>query len=396
MTPRDVVTWRAPLTSRPSAPALAWARALGFWGVLLVALVAAGAGLLALRFTRGLGAVTNLSDAFPWGLWVGFDVLCGVGLAAGGFLITTVVYVFDVKRFRPVVRPAVLTAFLGYLLVISALLFDLGRPWNLWRPLVFWNPRSVMFEVSWCVLLYTSVLALEFSGLVFERLGFARALRAQRAATPPLVIAGALLSTLHQSSLGSFYLIVPGKLHALWYTPLLPLLFLFSSVCVGLAMVVVESRFSSRAFGRRLELPLLQELGRVLCAALFVLGVTRVYDLVARGVLAEAFAPTREALLFQLEFGLGVLLPMLLLARTRVRASARGLYAASLLVVAGFVANRLDVSITGFEGAAGKTYVPAWSELVITLMLVGLGFFLFGLAVRHLPVFPEAEAHVTA
>ncbi len=363
----------------------------GFWGALLGALVAAGAAVLALRYTRGLGAVTNLSDAFPWGLWVGFDVLCGVGLAAGGFVITTLVYVFDARRFQPIVRPTVLTAFLGYLLVVVALLFDLGRPWNLWRPIVLWNPASVMFEVSWCVLLYTSVLALEVSGMFFERFGLLRLLRLQRAATPPLVIAGALLSTLHQSSLGSFYLIVPGKLHALWYTPLLPLVFLLSSVCAGLAMVIVESRLSARAFGRRLELPLLSEVGRALAAALFVFGVLRVYDLAWRGALGLVLAPTREALLFLLEFALGVLAPLMLLARARVRASGDGLYAASLLVVMGFVANRLNVSITGFEGVLGRTYVPALPELVITLMLVGLGFWLFGLAVRHLPVFPEPQ-----
>ncbi|HEY7514295.1 MAG TPA: NrfD/PsrC family molybdoenzyme membrane anchor subunit, partial [Vicinamibacteria bacterium] len=197
----------------------------GFWGGVLYLLLALGAAVVAVRFTRGLGAVTNLSDRFPWGLWVGFDVLCGVGLAAGGFAITTAVYVFNLKRYKPIVRPTVLTAFLGYLLVVTALLFDLGRPWNIWHPLVMWNPRSVMFEVSWCVMLYLTVLALEFSGMVFERMGWTRALVAQQAATLPLVVAGAVLSTLHQSSLGSFYLIMPSKLHPLWYTPWLPMLF---------------------------------------------------------------------------------------------------------------------------------------------------------------------------
>ena len=134
--------------------------------------------------------------------------------------------------------------------MVVALLFDLGRPWNLWHPLVMWNPRSVMFEVSWCVTLYLTVLFLEFSGMVFERLGWTRALVIQQAATVPLVIAGTMLSTLHQSSLGSFYLIVPGKLHALWYSPLLPVHFFLSALAVGLAMVIVESRLSSRAFGR--------------------------------------------------------------------------------------------------------------------------------------------------
>ena len=240
----------------------------GFWAGILYLLLAAGAGILWIRFTRGLGAVTNLSDTFPWGLWVGFDVLCGVGLAAGGFAITSAVYVFNIKRLKPIVRPTVLTAFLGYALVVVALLFDLGRPWNIWHPLVMWNPRSVMFEVSWCVTLYLTVLLLESSGMVFERLGWTRALVVQKAAVVPLVIAGALLSTLHQSSLGSFYLIVPTKLHALWYTPLLPVIFFLSAFTVGFAMVIAESRLSSKATGHRLEMPILMDVARALLASL--------------------------------------------------------------------------------------------------------------------------------
>ena len=361
----------------------------GFWKVMLYVLLALGAQILAVRYTRGLGAVTNLSDHYPWGLWVGFDILCGVGLAAGGFTITTIVYVFNVKRLKPIVRPAILTAFLGYALVVVALLFDLGRPWNLWHPLVMWNPRSVMFEVSWCVMLYLIVLSLEFSGMLFEKLAWRRALAIQQAVTLPLVLAGALLSTLHQSSLGSFYLIVPGKLHALWYTPLLPVLFFLSAIAVGLAMVIVESRLSSRAFGRQLEMPLLMEVGRVLVAALGVYGVARLYDLAHRGVLATALVYSREALFFQLEFVGGVILPMVLLANPSVRRNTNGLYASSLLVVLGFVVNRLNVSITGLEGAQGGHYVPAAAEIVITLMLVAIGFAAFALAAKHLQVFPK-------
>jgi Ni/Fe-hydrogenase subunit HybB-like protein len=363
----------------------------GLWKGIFFLLVGIGSAVVALRFTRGLAAVTNLSDRFPWGLWIGFDVMCGVGLAAGGFTITTIVYVFDVKRFKPIVRPTILTAFLGYLLVIVALLLDLGRPWNLWRPLVLWNPRSVMFEVAWCVTLYTTVLCLEFSSLVFERLGWRRALVAQQAVTLPLVMAGAVLSTLHQSSLGSLYLIVPGKLHALWYSPLLPVLFFLSAISVGLAMVIVESRLSARAFGRRLEMPLVSEVGRVLVASLFVYAVARGYDLAHRQVLGLATGASTEALLFRVEFLGGVLLPMVLLALPAVRSNVRRLYASALLVVMGFVTNRLNVAITGFEAAQGERYVPAWSELAVTLMLVAIGFAAFGLAVRHLAVYPAEE-----
>jgi len=364
---------------------------LSFWRGVFLLLLAVGIVLTFVRFTRGLGAVTNLSDQFPWGLWIGFDVLCGVGLAAGGFTITAIVYIFNIKRFEPIVRPTIVTAFLGYLLVITGLLFDLGRPWALWRPLVMGNPESVMFEVAWCVTLYTTVLALEVSGMVFEKLEWMRLARLQRMMAVPLVVVGVLLSTLHQSSLGALYLIVPGKLHAFWYTTHLPLIFFVSSICVGLAMVIVESRLSARAFGKQLELPLLIEVGRLLAATLGVYGSLRIFDLWERGVLARTLGSFYEARLFQLEFVVGLLLPLVLLSIPSFRERAKGLYVASVFVVLGFVANRLNVSITGFEGAQGDHYVPAWSEMWITLMLVAIGFAAFGLAVRYLDVFPRPE-----
>ncbi len=362
-----------------------------FWKAVFFFIVAVGMVVTVIRFTQGLGAVTNLSDQFPWGIWIGFDVLCGVGLAAGGYTLTAMVYIFNVKRFRPVVRAAVLTAFLGYLLVVVALFFDLGRPWNLWRPMVFWNHHSVMFEVAWCVTLYTTVLSLEFSGMLFEKLDWQKLLKIQRMITLPLVVVGVILSTLHQSSLGALYLIVPGKLHTLWYTTNLPLLFFVSSVCVGLAMVIVESRISSRAFNRQLEMPLLTEIGQILLAMLAIYGVIKIFDLFQRGVLQVAMGSSYEARMFQFEVVLGLLLPLLLLLSPTLRHSIRGLYGASLLVVLGFVVNRLNVSITGLESAQGGSYVPAWPEVAVTLMLVALGFAAFSLAVRYLNVYPETE-----
>jgi Ni/Fe-hydrogenase subunit HybB-like protein len=357
----------------------------GAWTGLLFLFLAAGAVVTVLRYTRGLGAVTNLSDRFPWGLWIGFDVLCGVGLAAGCFTLTTAVYVFNIRRFQPIVRSATLTGLLGYSLVVAGLLYDLGRPWNIWHPLVMWNPHSVMFEVSWCVTLYLTVLALEFSGVVFERLRWARAVAVQRAATPLLVMAGAILSTLHQSSLGAMYLIVPEKLHPLWYTPMLPVMFFLSAVVVGLAVIIVESTLSARAFGRGLEMPLHMSIGRTLAVALALFGAFRLFDLARRGALAAALGPGREARLFQLEFVLGVILPLGLLVWPAVRRNSGRLYGAALMVVVGFVVSRLNVAITGFEGAQGGHYVPALPEVIVTLMLT---FAAFALAARYLPVFP--------
>ncbi len=365
---------------------------LPFWRGIFFLILGTGLVLTVIRFTQGLGAVTNLSDRYPWGLWVGFDLLCGVGLAAGGFVITAIVYVFNIERWRPVARPAVLTAFLGYMLVCMGLMFDLGRPWNIWHPLIMWNPHSVMFEVAWCVMLYSTVLALEFSGMVFQKVGWRRALKVQKTLTVPLVILGVTLSTLHQSSLGTMYLIVPGKLHAIWYTGILPILFFVSAVAAGLAMVIVESRLASRALHRQLELPLLSEVGRALLGVLGLFGVLRIFDLANRGVLGTALSFSYESSLFVVEFALGVLIPMALLAQPRVRHSARGLYAAALCAVLGFVANRLNVSMTGFEGAQGGHYIPSWSEAMITLMMIAIGFGAFYVIARHFPVYPEEKA----
>ena len=365
---------------------------LTFWKAVFCIVLLAGAYATLLRFTRGLGASTNLTDDFPWGLWVGFDVLCGVMLAAGGFTLTATVYIFNLKAFRPIVRPTVLTAFLGYMLVCVALLFDLGRGYRIWHPLIMWNDHSVMFEVAWCVTLYTTVLALEFSAVIFERLGMEKLLKIQHAISVPLVILGVILSTLHQSSLGSLYLIVPNKLYPLWYSPLLPILFFVSAICVGLAMTIFESHMSARAFGKHLELDLLARLGRVLLVLLMVYTVLRFEDLLQRGALHLLLHPGYEARLFLLEIIIGSLVPMGLLLFRRVRQSPAGLYASAVLVVLGFITNRLNVSITGMEASAGIHYIPRWTEIAVTATIIAIGFAAFGLAVKYLPIFSSPDA----
>jgi Ni/Fe-hydrogenase subunit HybB-like protein len=366
---------------------LAWPRlALWHWVFWLVML----GGLYATytRYLHGLGAATHLSDQFPWGLWIGFDVLCGVGLAAGGFTLAAIVHIFNIERYQPILRATILTAFLGYLLVIVALLFDLGRPYRIWHALIMWNPRSVMFEVAWCVMLYTLVLALEFAPAVFERFRWQAPLRWLRAVSIPLVIAGVILSTLHQSSLGSLYLIVPHKLYPLWYTPLLPLFFFLSAMCVGFAMTIFESWHSSRAFGRQLELPLLASMARVLAVLLSVYLLLRFVDLRHRHVLARVAEPRLETWLFWLEILL-MLVPLLLLFRRSVRLSPDALYASAVMVLFGFVTNRLNVSITGMEAGSGTTYFPKWTEVMVTLAIIALGFAIFRFAAKSFPVFPE-------
>ncbi len=363
---------------------------LTFWKSVFFLILIAGLYSTYIRFFYGLGAATNLSDCFPWGLWIGFDVLCGVGLAAGGFTMAALVYIFNIKKFKPIVRPAILTAFLGYLLVIFALLYDLGRPYNIWHPLIMWNPHSVMFEVGWCVMLYTTVLALEFRPVVLEKFHLHKPLKVIKSALIPPVILGVLFSTLHQSSLGSLFLIVPEKLYPLWYSPLLPVLFFVSSVAVGFAMVIFESYLSARAFNKHLEKPLLMELARVVVFILSLYLILKLQDFARRDAWHYLFINRPETYLFWAEMLLGVLLPLVLLATPRIRRHSVALFWSVLLVISGFVLNRMNVSITALESYSGAHYFPSWMEISITLMIVALGFAAFRWIAKNFPIF-QAE-----
>jgi Ni/Fe-hydrogenase subunit HybB-like protein len=364
------------------------------WRVIFAAIMLSGLYATYLRVMYGLGGSTNMSDKFPWGLWIGFDVMCGVGLAAGGFTLVAMVHIFNIEAYKPVLRPAILTAFLGYSLVVVGLLFDLGRPDRLWHPLVMWNPHSVMFEVAWCVTLYTTVLFLEFLPMVFEKFGWHKPLEWIHKISVPLMILGVLLSTLHQSSLGSLFLIVPEKLYALWYTPILPLLFWVSAIAVGLAMTIFESWHSSRAFGRALELPLLASMGRVLAVVMSVYLWIRFLDMSHRHVFGLMWLNRTETWLFALEIAL-MAIPTVLLFQAKVRMRPGALYACAVMVVFGFITNRLNVGITGLEAGSGTHYIPKWSEVAVTLSIVAAGFAIFRFVAQNFPVF-EAAVHEPA
>ena len=361
------------------------------WRAILAVVLLSGLYATCLRVVYGLGGATNLSDKFPWGLWIGFDVLCGVGLAAGGFTLVAIVHIFNIERYKPILRPAILTAFLGYSLVVVALLYDLGRPDRLWHPLVMWNPHSVMFEVAWCVTLYSTVLFLEFIPVVFEKFGWHKPLEWVHSISVPLMIAGVLLSTLHQSSLGTLYLIVPEKLYPLWYSPILPLLFYISAIAVGLSMTIFESWHSSRAFGRALELSLLASMARVLAVLMSVYLWIRFLDMAHRDVFGLLLRNRTETWLFALEIALMVV-PTVLLYQRKVRMSPGALYACAVMVVFGFIANRLNVAVTGMEAGSGAHYIPKWTEVAVTLSIVGAGFAIFRVIAEYFPIF-EAQSH---
>jgi Ni/Fe-hydrogenase subunit HybB-like protein len=368
---------------------------LSFWKIVAGVILAAGAYATYVRVTRGLGATTHLSDQFPWGLWIGFDILCGVGLAAGGFTLAAIVHIFNIKRFEPILRPTILTAFMGYVLVIIALMYDLGRPFQIWHAIIMWNPHSVMFEVAWCVMLYTTVLSLEFSPVVLEKFKLTKTLRAVKRVMPPLIIVGVILSTLHQSSLGSLYLIVPEKLYALWYTPYLPIFFYFSAIAVGCAMIIFESTLSGRRFKKGLELPLLSEISRVAVLMLAVYLTMKIVDLANRSALPLLFIPRTETYMYWLEIAVGVAAPLIIFGIPRLRQSRNGLFLGSVLTILGFVLNRMNISITGMEAWAGVPYFPSWMEIAVTMAIVTAGFIIFTMAARYLPLFQHGDGHET-
>ncbi len=358
---------------------------LTFWKTILIVILIPGVYSLIYRLTHGLGQSTNLTDDFPWGLWVGFK-LFSVALAGGGFTLAAVVYIFNLKRYRPFLRAMILTAFLGYSMFIASLILDLGRPLRIWHPIIMWNHHSVMFEIAWCVMLYTTVLLLEFLPVVLERLGWKRQLAWMHTIMIPLVIAGVILSTLHQSSLGSLYLIVPGKLYPLWYSSLEPVFFFISAICAGLAMTIFESWHADKSFQQRVELPLLTGLGRVLAVVLSFYLSLRAVDLARRQAFHLLLQRRPETYLFALEMFL-LLVPMFLLFRRRVHTNRAALYFCSVLTLLGIVANRMNVAITGMLASSDNKYFPKWTEISVTLAIIASGFLVFALAVKYLPIF---------
>lgn len=362
------------------------------------------AGILATvtiaRFAFGLGAMTNLSDATPWGLWIAFDVMAGVALAAGGFVLAGTVYVFRLEKYRPLVRPAVLTAFLGYAAVAVGLLYDLGIPWHVLHPIVYPQPHSVLFEVAMCVMLYLTVLFLEFSPAILEHrwfgaTGFQRIHKVVKKATIVLVIAGIVLSTLHQSSLGSLFLIAPFRVHPLWYSPIIWVLFLVSAIALGLMMVTLESFFSGWLFGHRLRTELLARLGRAASFVLFLYVALRLGDLAFRGVLTRSLDGSPLSWLFVAELLLGALLPAVLLALPRVRNHPSGLLVSSMLTTLGIVGYRFNVCIVAFARPDNAGYFPAWTEIAVSVGIVAAALLVFVFFAENLKVFVDSHAQST-
>ncbi len=365
--------------------------------LVLLAIALLGLGVAAYRLVFGLGASTHLNDRWPWGLWVWWDVLTGVALAGGGYSTALLVNFLGRERWKAVERGAFLTSLIGYVMVCGGLLLDLGRWFDAWRPLFSWNPHSVMFELFWCVSGYTVIQLVEFGSIFTERVSAPRLRSLLLRIYVPVLTVGIILPFLHQSALGSLFIIDKGRLDPLWWSLLLPLFFVMSSFFVGPAMVTVENALSSRAHGRRPQLRVLGEMARVSVGVLSVYFVLKVADLVWRGQLTRLGDGSAQSDLFLLETIGGVLVPIVLLLIPRIRRSLAGLVTASSLVVVGVALNRADVVFTALAASAGgASYIPEWTEFAVTFGLVAVGLLAYLFVVENFPVYPDEDVAVGA
>jgi len=348
-------------------------------------------GVAVVRLVTGLGAVTNMSDQWPWGLWIGFDLLSGIALAGGGFSTALIVHILHKDKYAPVVRAALLTSLLGYIIACVSLFFDVGRWYNFWRPFVYWGYHSVLFEVFWCISLYTLVQIIEFGDIFLEKVKIPALKRIIERALPFLLILGVVLPTLHQSSLGSLFIVAVGKLNPLWWSMLLPFFFVWSAFFLGPAMVTLEGTMAARAYGREPETPVFASLTKVTMWMLIIYFIVKIIDLNYRGVFSLAFNGSFESNMFLLEMIVFVALPIVLYAIPSIRNTQWGVFTASFLVVAGVILNRANVCFVGMAQAAGAPYSPSIWEWAITLGLWSLLILGYCFIVENFAILPKEE-----
>ena len=359
-------------------------------------ILAVGLPLLAYRFAAGLGATTALSQAYPWGLWIGFDMMTGIVLAAGGFTVGATVQLLGLKDYHAIERSAILTAFLGYLMAVVGLLADLGRPWNIVQALFNFGSASALFEVAWCVMCYSTVLFLEFTVPFFEWLGWRRLHAVLKKTLIALTVLSVIFSTMHQSALGSLFLLAPTKLHPLWYSPFIFIFFFISAILAGIAMAIIESSISHRVFARQLggqhvdvdKLVIgLGKAGAVVAFAYFFIKLQGVIDGHAWGHLATGWGA-----LFLVETVGLVLVPSFLFAYGARNGLAAPVKVAAVLTVGGIILNRLNVAVIAFNWTNPVRYVPSWMEVWVSITLVTLGVLAFRWIVNRMPILRQDPA----
>ena len=356
-----------------------------------------------MRYAFGIGVISDLSYSYPWGFWISFDLFTGVAISSGGFLMAGTVYILRIKEFEPLLRPSVLTAFIGYVMVAIALLVDLGQPLRIWYMMIHWNGTSVLLEIGICVMLYLTVLAIEFAPVALEGFKLQKWAHLIHKFIMPFVILGVVLSTLHQSSLGSLLLIQPSKLHPLWWTPILPIMFFTSAISIGLAMIILESSLSSRYFQRGLETHLLAKLARAIPIVLVIYGLLKFSELAVAGDLGYLFTSGIMSILFWAEILIGVVTPIVWFSIKENRESANGLLIGAIIVLGGMILNRFNVSWFAVKHPdplfymptfmSNVKYFPTLPEVAVSLGIFAAGIMAFGLAAKYFPVFESEHSH---
>jgi Ni/Fe-hydrogenase subunit HybB-like protein len=358
-----------------------------------------------IRYAIGIGPITDLSNSYPWGFWISFDLFTGVAISSGGFLMAGTVYILGIKEFKPLLRPSILTAFLGYIMVAIALLVDLGHPERIWYMMIHWNGTSVLLEIGICVMSYLAVLAIEFAPVVFEGLKWEKWAHLIHKYIMPFVILGVVLSTLHQSSLGSLLLIQPAKLHPLWWTPILPIMFFTSAISIGLAMIILESSLSSRYFKRGLETHLLEKLAKAIPVVLAIYLVLKFGELAYAGDLHYLFTSGWMSVLFWAEILIGSVIPLVWFSIQKNRQGANGLLIGAIILLLGMILNRFNVSWFAVKHPdpmfymptfmSNVHYLPTLPEISVSLGIFSAGILAFGIAAKYLPVFEDEEGNIT-
>lgn len=380
---------------------------IGLLPVVLIILMGIAFVVAMIRFIYGIGPVSNLSNAYPWGFWISFDLFTGVAIGSGAFVMAAIVYIFELKEFQPLVRPSVLTGFLGYIMVVIALLVDLGHPERIWYMLIHHNHTSVLLEIGICVMSYLTVLAIEFAPVIFEGLKWEKWAHLLHKFIMPFVIAGVVLSTLHQSSLGSLLLIQPEKLFPLWWTPILPIEFFISSLTIGLAMVILESSLSSRYFKRGLELDLLEKLGRAVPYVLGIYLLVKFGEIFIAGDAHYLFTSDFMSVLFWAEALISAIIPLVLFSIKRIRSNANGILVSAIVLLMGMIMNRFDVSWFAVKHPDPLTYLPTFManhvhywpslpEVSVSIGIFSAGILAFGLIAKYFPLFEDGhQQHAT-
>lgn len=378
-----------------------WRIRLTWWDKSLLAIMALGAIIALVRYVGGIGSVANINNAYPWGWWVGYGIMTMIAVGAVGFTMTGLVEIFGAHRYHPFLRPAVLMGLLCYSSAIVMLMVELGRPWKVWMILVSWAPASALYEVGWCAFLYLNVLALEFVQVPLEQLGWKRALHILRAIYVPIMLLGVALSHLHQSSLGTLMTLIPHKVNVLWWSDLLPLLFLFSAIMAGPAVAILEHLAAARWLGFKPRMDLLAGLASIEAWLVGLFLAFQMGDLVYRGAVDVMFSASWLAVSFWVEIAFGLLLPFVLLLMPEVRESRSGLSTACSLVIAGVLLHRLNVAVIGLRVRHWESYVPSIGEVAITLGITAGALFAFGWLARILPIHeelppPQTSPHAAA